>query len=200
MSHQYVFSMLHVSKTVAPQRKILKDISLSFFPGAKIGVLGLNGSGKSTVLKIMAGLDRDIEGEATPMPGIKIGYLAQEPELDPNHTVREAVEEGLGELLIAQKKLEEIYSAYADPDADFDELAAEQAKYEAILATNDANTEQQLDIAADALRLPPWDASWDAGWDAPQFGGSNGSDPTGPTPNPTGFSNQGVRGTASARL
>lgn len=158
MSHQYVFSMLHVSKTVAPQRKILKDISLSFFPGAKIGVLGLNGSGKSTVLKIMAGLDRDIEGEATPMPGIKIGYLAQEPELDPNHTVREAVEEGLGELLIAQKKLEEIYSAYADPDADFDELAAEQAKYEAILATNDANTEQQLDIAADALRLPPWDA------------------------------------------
>ena len=158
MAEQYVFSMLRVSKVVAPQRQIIKNISLSFFPGAKIGLLGLNGSGKSTVLRIMAGLDQDIEGEAIPMPGIKIGYLPQEPELNIDHTVREAVEEGLGDTLLAQKKLDEIYAAYADPDADFDFLASEQAKYEAILATSDNNIEQQLNIAADALRLPPWDA------------------------------------------
>jgi sulfate-transporting ATPase len=155
---QFVFSMLRVSKVVPPKRQIIKDISLSFFPGAKIGLLGLNGSGKSTVLRIMAGIDRDIEGEATPMPGISIGYLPQEPELDPAHTVRQAVEEGLGEVAQAQQKLDAIYAAYADPDADFDALAAEQAKYEAILATADGNTDQQLEIAADALRLPPWDA------------------------------------------
>ncbi|MEM5331968.1 energy-dependent translational throttle protein EttA [Paraburkholderia sp. JHI2823] len=155
---QYVFTMNRVGKIVPPKRQILKDISLSFFPGAKIGLLGLNGSGKSTLIKIMAGVDKDIEGEATPMPNLNIGYLPQEPQLDPEKTVREAVEEGLGDVFNAQKKLDEIYAAYAEPDADFDALAAEQAKYEAILATTDGSAEQQIEIAADALRLPPWDA------------------------------------------
>ncbi|HVW52644.1 MAG TPA: energy-dependent translational throttle protein EttA [Trinickia sp.] len=156
---QYVFTMNRVGKIVPPKRQILKDISLSFFPGAKIGVLGLNGSGKSTLIRIMAGVDRDIEGEATPMPNLNIGYLPQEPQLDPEKTVREAVEEGLGDVFQAQKKLDEIYAAYAEPDADFDALAAEQAKYESILATADGGSpEQQLEVAADALRLPPWDA------------------------------------------
>lgn len=155
---QYVFTMNRVGKIVPPKRQILKDISLSFFSGAKIGVLGLNGAGKSTLLKIMAGVDTDIEGEALPMPGIKIGYLPQEPQLDPNHTVREAVEEGLSEVLNAQKRLDEVYAAYADPDADFDALAAEQAKLEAIINAAGTNAETQMEIAADALRLPPWDA------------------------------------------
>jgi sulfate-transporting ATPase len=155
---QYVFTMNRVGKIVPPKRQILKDISLSFFPGAKIGLLGLNGSGKSTLIRIMAGVDKDIEGEATPMPNLNIGYLPQEPQLDPNQTVREAVEEGLGDVFGAQKKLDEIYAAYAEPDADFDALAAEQAKYEAILATTDGSAEQQIEIAADALRLPAWDA------------------------------------------
>ncbi|WJF90240.1 energy-dependent translational throttle protein EttA [Paraburkholderia bonniea] len=156
---QYVFTMNRVGKIVPPKRQILKDISLSFFPGAKIGVLGLNGSGKSTLIRIMAGVDKDIEGEATPMPNLNIGYLPQEPQLDPQKTVREAVEEGLGDVFSAQKKLDEIYAAYAEPDADFDALAAAQAKYEAILATADGGSpEQQLEVAADALRLPPWDA------------------------------------------
>ncbi|WP_423195873.1 energy-dependent translational throttle protein EttA [Cupriavidus sp. H19C3] len=156
---QYVFTMNRVGKIVPPKRHILKDISLSFFPGAKIGVLGLNGSGKSTLLKIMAGLEQEIEGEATPMPNLNIGYLSQEPELDPEQTVRESVEAALGGVFEARKKLDEIYAAYAEPDADFDALAAEQAKYEAILAASDGNNaELQLDIAADALRLPPWDA------------------------------------------
>jgi sulfate-transporting ATPase len=151
--------MQRVGKIVPPKRQILKDISLSFFPGAKIGVLGLNGSGKSSLLKIMAGLDKDIEGEAIPMPNLRIGFLPQEPQLAPKQTVREAVEEGLGEVFEAKRKLEEIYAAYAEPDADFDKLAAEQAKYEAILATSSGdNVEHQLEIAADALRLPPWDA------------------------------------------
>jgi energy-dependent translational throttle protein EttA len=151
--------MNRVGKIVPPKRQILKDISLSFFPGAKIGVLGLNGSGKSSLLKIMAGVDKDIEGEAVPMPGINIGYLEQEPLLDPNLTVREAVEQGLGELAQAQQKLDAIYAAYAEPDADFDALAAEQAKYEAMIATAGTDVEHQLEIAADALRLPPWDAT-----------------------------------------
>ncbi|MBP0622543.1 energy-dependent translational throttle protein EttA [Cupriavidus consociatus] len=156
---QYVFTMNRVGKIVPPKRHILKDISLSFFPGAKIGVLGLNGSGKSTLLKIMAGLDKEIEGEATPMPNLNIGYLPQEPQLDPEQTVRESVEAALGGVFEARKKLDEIYAAYAEPDADFDALAADQAKYEAILAASDGNNvELQLDIAADALRLPPWDA------------------------------------------
>ncbi len=155
---QYVFTMNRVGKIVPPKRTILKDISLSFFPGAKIGVLGLNGSGKSTLLKIMAGEDREIEGEATPMPDLVIGFLPQEPRLNPEQTVREAVEEGLGEVMQAQQKLDEIYAAYAEPDADFDALAAEQAKYEAILATSGAGAEHQIEIAADALRLPPWEA------------------------------------------
>ena len=156
---QYVYTMNRVGKTVPPKRQILKDISLSFFPGAKIGVLGTNGAGKSTLLKIMAGLDKDIEGEATPMPGIKVGYLPQEPQLDPDDTVREAVEGGLGEIVEAKRKLEEIYAAYAEPDADFDALAANQAKYEAIIqAAGTDNIELQLEVAADALRLPPWDA------------------------------------------
>jgi len=156
---QYVYTMQRVGKIVPPKRQILKDISLSFFPGAKIGVLGLNGSGKSSLLKIMAGLDKDIEGEAIPMPNLRIGFLPQELQLDPKQTVREAVEEGLGEVFEAKQKLEEIYAAYAEPDADFDKLAAEQAKYEAILATSSGdNVEHQLEIAADALRLPPWDA------------------------------------------
>lgn len=155
---QYVFTMNRVGKIVPPKRQILKDISLSFFPGAKIGVLGLNGAGKSTLLKIMAGVDTDIEGEALPMPGIKIGYLPQEPQLDPNHTVRQAVEEGLGEVINAQKRLDEVYAAYAEPDADFDALAAEQAKLEAIINAAGTNVETQMEIAADALRLPPWEA------------------------------------------
>jgi sulfate-transporting ATPase len=156
---QYVFTMNRVGKIVPPKRQILKDISLSFFPGAKIGLLGLNGSGKSTLIRIMAGVDKDIEGEATPMPNLNIGYLPQEPQLDPQQTVREAVEDGLGEVFSAQKNLDAIYAAYAEPDADFDALAADQAKYEAILATSDGGTpEQQLEVAADALRLPAWDA------------------------------------------
>src|SRR5574343_101798 len=155
---QYVYSMNRVSKTVPPKRQILKDISLSFFPGAKIGVLGLNGSGKSTLLKIMAGVDKEIEGEAIPMPGIKIGYLPQEPQLNPEHTVRESVEEAMGEVFAAKAKLEEVYAAYAEEDADFDALAAEQARLEAIIATAGTDSEHQLEIAADALRLPPWDA------------------------------------------
>ncbi len=155
---QYVYTMLRVGKVVPPKRQILKDISLSFFPGAKIGVLGLNGSGKSSLLKIMAGVDHDIEGEAVPMPGIKIGFLPQEPQLDPEKTVREEVESGLGEVLEAKQKLDAIYAAYAEPDADFDKLATEQAKYEAVLAAAGSDTEHQLEIAADALRLPAWDA------------------------------------------
>ncbi|MBN4667965.1 energy-dependent translational throttle protein EttA [Pandoraea nosoerga] len=156
---QYVFSMNRVGKIVPPKRHILKDISLSFFPGAKIGVLGLNGSGKSTLLRIMAGVDKEIEGEAIPMANLNIGYLPQEPQLDPEQTVREAVEGGMGEVMQARAKLDEIYAAYAEPDADFDALAAEQAKYEAILAASDGNNiEQTLEVAADALRLPPWDA------------------------------------------
>ena len=156
---QYVYTMNRVGKTVPPKRTILKDISLSFFPGAKIGVLGTNGSGKSSLLRIMAGLDKDIEGEAMPMPGIKVGFLPQEPELDPDATVRQAVEEGLGEIMEAKAKLDAIYAAYAEPDADFDQLAADQAKYEAIIAAaGTENTDLQLEIAADALRLPPWDA------------------------------------------
>ena len=155
---QYVFSMNRVGKIVPPKRQILKDISLSFFPGAKIGVLGLNGSGKSTLLKIMAGIDKEIEGEAIPMAGLKIGYLPQEPQMDPDETVREAVEGGMGEVKAAQARLEEVYAAYAEEDADFDALAAEQAKLEAIIATAGDASDHQLEIAADALRLPPWDA------------------------------------------
>jgi sulfate-transporting ATPase len=156
---QYVFTMNRVGKVVPPKRQILKDISLSFFPGAKIGVLGLNGSGKSTVLKIMAGVDKDIIGEATPMPNIKIGYLPQEPELDPEMDVRSTVEQGLGEVFDAHQKLEELYAAYGDPDADFDALALEQGRLEAIIATSDGhNLTQKMEIAADALRLPPWEA------------------------------------------
>ena len=152
---QYVFSMLRVSKVVPPQKQIIKDISLSFFPGAKIGLLGLNGSGKSTVLRIMAGVDKEFEVEAIPMSGINIGYLPQEPELDPNKTVREEVESGLGAVADAQKRLDEVYAAYADPDADFDALAEEQGRLEAILAAGSGdNVEHQLEIAADALRLP----------------------------------------------
>ncbi len=156
---QYIYTMIGVSKTVPPKREIIKDISLSFFPGAKIGLLGLNGSGKSTVLRIMAGVDSDFQGESRPQPGIKVGYLEQEPRLNPEHTVRQAVEEGVGELLHAQAMLDEVYAAYAEPDADFDKLAAKQQRLEAILATADADTlELQLEIAADALRIPPWDA------------------------------------------
>src|SRR6185369_1450207 len=155
---QYVFIMNRLGKIVPPKRHILKDISLSFFPGAKIGVIGLNGSGKSTLLKIMAGVDKEYEGEATPMPGLSIGYLPQEPKLNPEHTVRESIEEAMGEVLAAKAKLEEVYAAYADPDADFDTLAAEQARLEAIIATSGTDSEHQLEIAADALRLPPWEA------------------------------------------
>ncbi len=156
---QYVFTMNRVGKIVPPKRHILKDISLSFFPGAKIGVLGLNGSGKSTLLKIMAGIDKEIEGEAFPMAGLKIGYLPQEPKLRPEQTVREAVEGGMEEVLQAQKRLEEVYAAYAEENADFDALAAEQGQLEAIIAAAGSdNSEHQLEIAADALRLPPWDA------------------------------------------
>jgi sulfate-transporting ATPase len=155
---QYVFTMNRVGKIVPPKRQILKDISLSFFPGAKIGLLGLNGSGKSTVLKIMAGIDKDIIGEATPMPNLSIGYLPQEPQLDPEKTVRQEVESGMGEVMEAQAKLEAVYAAYAEENADFDKLAEEQARLEAIIAASGADTEHQLDLAADALRLPPWDA------------------------------------------
>jgi sulfate-transporting ATPase len=159
---QYVYTMNRVGKIVPPKRQILRDISLSFFPGAKIGVLGLNGSGKSTLLKIMAGIDREIEGEAIPMPGIKVGYLPQEPELNPEHSVRQAVEEGLGDVFTARKRLDEVYAAYSDPDADFDALATEQAELEAIIAAAASSgaddIEHQMEIAADALRLPPWDA------------------------------------------
>jgi sulfate-transporting ATPase len=155
---QYVMSMLRVSKIVPPKRQIIKDISLSFFPGAKIGLLGLNGSGKSTVLRIMAGADKEYDGEVQHLAGISIGYLPQEPQLDPDKTVREEVEAGMGEVMEAQKKLEEVYAAYAEPDADFDKLAEEQARLEAIIATSGSDTENQLEIAADALRLPPWDA------------------------------------------
>ncbi len=155
----YVFTMHRLGKVVPPKREILKDISLSFFPGAKIGVLGLNGSGKSTLLRIMAGVDTEFNGEARPMPGLNIGYLPQEPQLDPQKTVREIVEEALGEVKDAQARLDEVYAAYAEPDADFDALATEQAKLEAIIQASDGhNIERQLEVAADALRLPPWDA------------------------------------------
>ena len=155
---QYVFTMNRVGKIVPPKRQILKDISLSFFPGAKIGVLGLNGSGKSTLLKIMAGIDKEIEGEATPMPGLDIGYLPQEPQLDPAHTVRQEVELAMGEVNAAKARLEEIYAAYAEPDADFERLSDEQGRLEAVIAAAGTDSEHQLEIAADALRLPPWDA------------------------------------------
>lgn len=156
---QYVYTMNRVSKIVPPKRQILKDISLSFFPGAKIGVLGLNGAGKSTLLKIMAAVDTEIDGEARPMPGIQIGYLPQEPQLDPNKTVRAVVEEAVDEIKQAQARLDEVYAAYAEPDANFEALAAEQAKLEAIVQAADGhNLERQLEIAADALRLPEWDA------------------------------------------
>ncbi|PTR14806.1 MULTISPECIES: energy-dependent translational throttle protein EttA [unclassified Nitrosospira] len=156
---QYVLTMNRVGKVVPPRRTIIKDISISFFPGAKIGLLGLNGSGKSTVLKIMAGVDKDIEGEVTAMPNLKIGYLPQEPELDPGQTVRDAVQEGLGDVFSAQRRLDEVYAAYAEPDADFDALASEQSRLEAILATGGGDSGQQMEIAADALRLPEWDAA-----------------------------------------
>ena len=156
---QYVMSMLKVSKIVPPKRQIIKDISLSFFPGAKIGLLGLNGSGKSTVLRIMANEDKDYNGEVQHLPGIRIGYLPQEPQLDASKNVREEVESGMGEVMEAQAKLEAVYAAYAEADADFDKLAEEQARLEAIIATSGSDTEHQLEIAADALRLPPWDAS-----------------------------------------
>ncbi|HVF65818.1 MAG TPA: energy-dependent translational throttle protein EttA [Casimicrobiaceae bacterium] len=155
---QYVYTMNRVGKVVPPKRQILKDISLSFFPGAKIGVLGLNGAGKSSLLRIMAGEDREIEGEAVPMPGLKVGFLKQEPGLDPEKTVREAVEEGMSEVLDAQKRLDDVYAAYAEEDADFDALAAEQARLEAIIASSGADASVQMEIAADALRLPAWDA------------------------------------------
>ena len=156
---QYIYTMNRVSKIVPPRREILKDISLSFFPGAKIGVLGLNGSGKSTLLKIMAGIDKDFQGEARAQPGIKIGYLEQEPPLDPTKDVRGNVEDGVREALDALARLDEVFAEYADPDADFDKLAAEQGKLEAIIQAWDAhNLNNQLEQAADALRLPPWDA------------------------------------------
>ena len=159
MSTQFVYTMHRVGKVVPPKRHILKDISLSFFPGAKIGVLGLNGAGKSTLLRIMAGIDKEIEGEARPQPGIKIGYLPQEPKLEPQQTVREAIEEAVGEVKRALTRLDEVYALYADPDADFDKLAAEQAELEAIIQAHDGhNLDNQLERAADALRLPDWDA------------------------------------------
>jgi energy-dependent translational throttle protein EttA len=156
---QYVYTMNRVGKTVPPKRVILKDISLSFFPGAKIGVLGLNGAGKSSLLRIMAGVDTEYDGEAVPMPDLRIGFLPQEPQLDPNATVRDAVAQGLSDVTEAKQKLEAIYSAYAEPDADFDHLAAEQARYEAILGASGGNADLQMEIAADALRLPPWEAT-----------------------------------------
>ena len=152
---QYVYTMRRVQKIVPPKREILKNISLNFFPGAKIGVLGLNGSGKSSLLKIMAGEDQNYEGEVVRMPNLKVGFLPQEPALDPKKTVRETVEESQGELAAAKKRLDEVYAAYAEPDADFDKLAAEQAKLEAIV--NAGGGGQELEIAADALRLPPWE-------------------------------------------
>ena len=155
---QYVMTMNRVAKVVPPKRFILKDISLSFFPGAKIGVLGLNGAGKSTLLKIMAGVDKEIDGEITWQNDLKIGYLPQEPQLDPEATVRQAVEEGMGEVMQAQAKLDAVYAAYAEPDADFDALAAEQARLEAIIAAAGTDASTQMEIAADALRLPPWEA------------------------------------------
>ncbi|MAO50197.1 MAG: energy-dependent translational throttle protein EttA [Pusillimonas sp.] len=162
---QYVYTMNRVGKIVPPKKQILRDISLSFFPGAKIGVLGLNGAGKSTLLKIMAGVDKEIEGEAIPMPGIKVGYLPQEPQLNPEHTVRQAVEEGIGEVFEARKRLDEVYAAYAEPDADFDALAAEQAELEAVIAaaasSGSDDIETQMEIAADALRIPAWEAQVD---------------------------------------
>ena len=156
---QYIFTMNRVSKIVPPKRQILRDISLSFFPGAKIGVLGLNGSGKSSLLRIMAGVDTEIDGEARPQPGIKIGYLPQEPQLDANKDVRGNVEEALGHIKEAMTELDKVYAAYAEPDADFDALAKRQAELENILQAADGhNLERQLEVAADALRLPPWDA------------------------------------------
>ncbi|MBS7806939.1 energy-dependent translational throttle protein EttA [Variovorax sp. PCZ-1] len=155
---QYVYTMNRVGKIVPPKRQILKDISLSFFPGAKIGVLGLNGSGKSTLLKIMAGVDKEIEGEAIPMPGIKVGYLPQEPQLDPEHSVRQAVESGMGAVMAAKERLEQVYVEYGLEEADFDKLAAEQAELEAIIAAAGDDTGHALEIAADALRLPEWEA------------------------------------------
>jgi energy-dependent translational throttle protein EttA len=155
---QYVYTMNRVGKVVPPKRVILKDISLSFFPGAKIGVLGLNGAGKSSLLRIMAGEDKEYEGEAVPMPDLRIGFLPQEPKLDPDASVRSVVEEGMGEVLQAKARLDEVYAAYAEPDADFDALAAEQARLEAIIAASGADASVQMEIAADALRLPPWDA------------------------------------------
>ena len=156
---QYVMSMLRVSKIVPPKRQIIKDISLSFFPGAKIGLLGLNGAGKSTVLRIMANEDKEYDGEVQHLAGIKIGYLPQEPRLDPEKTVRDEVESGMGEVINAQARLDQVYAAYAEPDADFDKLAEEQARLEAIIAAAGSDTANQMEIAADALRLPPWEAS-----------------------------------------
>ncbi|AOM00644.1 energy-dependent translational throttle protein EttA [Cobetia marina] len=157
---QYVYTMNRVGKVVPPKREILKDISLSFFPGAKIGVLGLNGSGKSSLLRIMAGVDQDYNGEARPMPGLNVGYLPQEPELDDSKNVRECVEESLAHIKNAQAELDEVYAAYAEPDADFDALAARQAKLEDLIQASDAhNLERKLEVAAEALRLPPWDAN-----------------------------------------
>ena len=158
MSSQYIYTMNRVSKVVPPKRQIIKDISLSFFPGAKIGLLGLNGAGKSTVLRIMAGVDKEYDGEVQHLAGVSIGYLPQEPQLDPTKTVKEEVESALGEVMQAQAKLDEVYAAYADENADFDKLAEEQARLEAIIATAGSDTEHQMEIAADALRLPPWDA------------------------------------------
>jgi len=156
---QYVYTMNRVGKVVPPKREILKDISLSFFPGAKIGVLGLNGAGKSTLLKIMAGIDSDIQGEARPMPDIKVGYLPQEPQLDPEKDVRGNVEDGVREAVDALKELDQIYADYAQPDADFDKLAKRQGELENIIETWDAhNLNHTLEVAADALRLPPWEA------------------------------------------
>ena len=156
---QFIYTMQGVSKTVPPKRQIIKDISLSFFPGAKIGLLGLNGSGKSTVLRIMAGVDKEFDGEVQHLAGVSIGYLPQEPQLDPDKTVREEVESALGEIMQAQARLDEVYAAYADPDADFDKLAEEQGRLEAIIATAGSDSEHQMELAADALRLPPWDAA-----------------------------------------
>ena len=157
---QFIYTMNRVAKVVPPKRQILHDISLSFFPGAKIGVLGLNGAGKSTLLRIMAGLDTEIEGEARPQPGIKVGFLPQEPKLDESKDVRGNVEEGVAEIKSALSRLEEVYAAYAEPDADFDQLAAEQARLENVVQAGDGhNLERTLEIAADALRLPPWDAT-----------------------------------------
>ena len=156
---QFIYTMNRVGKIVPPKRVILRDISLSFFPGAKIGVLGLNGSGKSTLLRIMAGVDKEFEGEARPQPGIKIGFLEQEPKLDASKDVRGNVEIAVGHIKDALKRLDEVYAAYADPDADFEKIAAEQAKLEALIqATDGHNLERQLEVAADALRLPPWEA------------------------------------------